>query len=134
MPESPSKVIDLNKIDHGVLFEGSKGCLVADFNNRLLYPMANGDLTYYKPRPKDKLIPPLGDFQRQWINACKGSLKTSCDFDYNGAMTEMLMLGLVAYRVKKKITYDGAVGRVTDCEEANPLLRRNYREGWPLEG
>jgi predicted dehydrogenase len=135
MPESPSKYIDLKKIDHGALFEGTKGFLVADFNTRALYPQGNdANMTYYKPRPKDKLIPAMGDFQKQWFNACKGDLKTSCDFDYGGKMIETLMLGLVAYRVGKKISYDGAAGRVTDCAEASDLLARKYRDGWKLNG
>jgi hypothetical protein len=45
-----------------------------------------------------------------------------------------MMLGLVAYRVGKKISYDGAAGRVTDNAEANALLRRTYRPGWTLNG
>jgi predicted dehydrogenase len=135
MPESPSRFIDLNKIDHGALFQGDKGCLVADFNTRAVYPEGNGaNMTYYKPRSKDKLIPSMGDFQKQWVNACKGDLKTSCDFDYGGKMIEMLMLGLVAYRVGKKINYDPATGRVTDCSEANELLSHKYRDGWTLNG
>jgi hypothetical protein len=92
------------------------------------------DMTYYKPRTADKLIPPLGDFQKEWINACKGSLKTSCDFEYSGNMIEQMLLGLVAYRVGKKISYDGASGRVTDNPEANALLSRTYRKGWTLNG
>jgi hypothetical protein len=76
----------------------------------------------------------LGNFQKQWINACKGDLKTSCDFDYAGKMIEMMMLGLVAYRVGKKIKYDGAAGHVTDSPEANELLTRTYRPGWTLNG
>jgi hypothetical protein len=79
-------------------------------------------------------MPPLGEFQKEWINACKGSLKTSCDFDYGGKMIEMMMLGLVAYRVGKKIGYEGKEGRVTDNAEANNLLRRTYRSGWKLNG
>jgi len=135
MPESPARYIDLKKIDHGAMFEGTKGVLVADFGTRAIYPMGGqGDMTYYKPRPKDKLMPPIGDFQRQWINACKGNLKTCCDFDYGGKMIEMMLLGLVAYRAGKKIKYDGAVGRVTDCSEANDYLRRTYRQGWTLNG
>ena len=47
-------------------------------------------------------------------------------------MIEMMMLGLVAYRVGKKIKYDGAAGRVTNCAEANELLSRKYRAGWKL--
>lgn len=135
MPETPATFIDLRKIGHGAMFEGSKGYLIADFSNRLLFPTGKAaDLTYYQPRTKEALIPPLGDFQKQWINACKGNLKTSCDFDYAGNMIEMMLLGLVAYRVGKKISYDGAAGRVTDSPEANELLSRKYREGWTLNG
>lgn len=135
MPESPSRFIDLNKIDHGALFEGSKGCLIADFSTRAIYPRGNqADLTYYRPRPKEKLLPPIGDFQREWINACKGNLKTCCDFDYSGKMTEMMMLGLAAYRAGRKVKYDGANGKVTDCPEANEYLSKKYREGWVLNG
>jgi predicted dehydrogenase len=135
MPETPIKFIDLTQIDHGALFEGSRGSIVADFTNRVLFPSGrDADLTYYRPRTKDKLIPPLGDFQKQWINACKGSLKTSCDFDYGGTMIETLLLGLVAYRAGRKLTYDAAAGRVTDPAEANALLRRTYRPGWTLNG
>ncbi len=135
MPEAPSPAVDLKKIDHGAMFEGSRGTLVADFNNRILLPARyKADMSYYKPRSADKLIPPLGDFQKEWINACKGSLKTSCDFDYSSHLIEQMLLGLVAYRVGKKISYDGAAGRVTDNPEAQALLSRTYRKGWTLNG
>src|SRR5258708_5850992 len=53
LPESPHPSIDLNKIGHGVVFEGSSGALVADFSSRFLMPQGNeNDLTYYKPRGK----------------------------------------------------------------------------------
>lgn len=44
------------------------------------------------------------------------------------------MLGLVAYRVGRKIKYDGATGQVTDFPEANQYLKRTYRSGWTLDG
>jgi len=91
-------------------------------------------MTYYKPRPKDKLIPPLGHFQKEWTDACKGNRKTSCNFDYGGAMIEQMMLGLVAYRTGEKLEYDSAAGRVTNSAEADALLRRQYRDGWVLNG
>jgi predicted dehydrogenase len=135
MPESPVRYVDLKKIDHGAMFEGSKGYLIADFTSRILFPQGNqADMTYYKPRGKEALLPPLRNFQGEWINACKGNLKTSCDFDYGGKMIEMMLLGLVAYRVGRKVNYDAESGRVTDCSEANDLLRRTYRPGWTLNG
>jgi predicted dehydrogenase len=135
MPESPNRAIDLNKIDHGALFEGSKGFLVADFTTRVLYPNGDkADMTYYKPRAKEAVLPKMHGFQQEWIDACKGNLKTSCDFEYSGNMIETMMLGLVAYRVGKKIAYDGNAGRVTDNPAADALLRRTYRPGWSLNG
>ncbi len=135
LPDSPVKYVDLKKIDHGALFEGSKGAVIADFTSRVIFPQGNeANMGYYKPRSKSELIPPLGNFQKQWINACKGDLKTSCNFEYGGNMIEMMLLGLVAYRAGKKIKYDGATGTVTDCPEAQALLSRKYREGWTLNG
>jgi predicted dehydrogenase len=136
MPKPPKDFIDLKKIGHGAMFKGSQGFIVADFENRLLFPYGKeADMSYYKPRAKDKLLPPLGHFQQQWIDACKNpSLKTACDFEYSGNMIEQLLLGLVAYRVGKKLAYDGATGKITNVPEANALLSRKYRDGWPLNG
>jgi predicted dehydrogenase len=135
LPTSPKNYIDLDKLGHGAMFKGAKGHVVADFGSRMLLPFGDeADLTYYKPRAKEAVLPPLGDFQEEWINACKGSLKTSCNFEYNGYMTETMALGLVAYRAGKKIEYDGATGKVTNDSAANAFLRRDYRAGWPLNG
>ena len=135
MPESPRPYVDLNKVGHGAMFEGSKGWLVADFGSRVLIPRDNAaNLTYYQPRAEAELIPPMGGFQQEWIDACKGDLKTSCDFDYGGTLIEQMLLGLVAYRVGEKIEYDGAAGRVTSNAEADALIRKEYRAGWPLDG
>jgi predicted dehydrogenase len=135
MPNSPKAYIDLTKIDHGAMFKGTKGFVVADFTSRIILPFGDeSDLTYYKPRAKSEVLPPMGGFQKEWFDACKGKLKTSCDFEYSGHMIEQMLLGLVAYRVGKKIEYDGAAGRVTNAPEANAYLSRQYREGWTLNG
>jgi predicted dehydrogenase len=135
LPENSLEAIDLEKIGHGVLFKGSRGFLAAGFRNRLLIPFGDeADLTYYKPRSKDKLIPARGGFQEEWFTACKGDLKTSVDLEYGSIMIENMLLGLVAYRVGKKIEYDGIEGRVTNSEEGNALLSRKYRDGWTLDG
>ncbi len=135
MPRSPRGYIDLNKIGHGAMFKGSKGFVIADFDTRLLVPYGDSaDLTYYKPRSEEGLFEPLGHFQKEWTDACKGNLKTSCDFDYSGTLIEQMLLAHVAYRVGEKIEYDGASGRVTNNAEANALLSRKYRPGWTLNG
>jgi len=135
MPRSPRKWVDLNTIGHGAMFKGSKGYVISDFNSRLVIPFGDdADMSYYNRRPKDEMLPDVGHFQKEWTDACKGNLKTSCDFEYSGTMIETMVLGLVAYRVGKKLDYDGATGRVRNCPEANALLSRKYREGWTLDG
>lgn len=136
MPRSPKPEIDLTKIGHGTMFKGSKGFLIADFGSRIIVPFGDtADLSYFKPRTKETVLPDIGHFQKQWFDACKDPSKpTACDFEYSANMIEQMLLGLVAYRVGKKITYDGVAGKVTDCPEANELLGRKYREGWTLDG
>lgn len=135
MPSSPRDYVDLNKIGHGAMFKGSKGFLVSSFDERVIIPFGDdADMTYYKRRGEGEIIEPMGDFQQEWIDACKGDLKTSCDLDYAGGMMEQLLLGLVAYRVGKELDYDGVNGRVTNSAEANGLLSRKYRPGWVLNG
>jgi len=137
MPKNPSSYLDLNKIGHGAMFKGTEGILVADFTSRVLIPLGkDGSLSYYKPRKKEDLLPPVGHFQKEWINAAKSGSepKTSCDFGYSSEMIEQMNLGLVAYRVGKKLQYDGNSGKVTNSSEGDALLKREYRAGWTLNG
>lgn len=134
-PESPSPAVDLDRIGHGAMFIGTKGTLIADFNTRMLLPARTGaDMTYYKSPTVDQVAPPMGSFQEQWFNACKGDLKTDCDFDYSGRMIETLMLGLAAHQAGKKLEYDPVAGRVTNDDAANAYLTKEYRKGWVLNG
>lgn len=135
MPNSPRQYVDLNKIGHGAMFKGTRGYVICDFDSRIIIPFGDdADLTYYNRRPEDKVIPDMGDFQEEWINACKTDLKTSCDFDYGGSLMEMMLLGLVAYRVGEKFEYDGKSGRAVDNDKANEFMSRKYRDGWVLNG
>ena len=136
MPRAPKPHIDLTKISHGAMFTGSKGFLIADFESRTLVPYGDtSDLTYYKPRTPETVLPPIGHFQKQWFDACRDpSKKTACDFGYSSNMIEQMLLGLVAYRVGKKIQYDPKTGTSPDCPEANALMTKQYREGWTMDG
>ena len=135
MPKSPMNAVDLKKIGHGVMFKGTKGVLVSDFSNRILIPLGKEtDMTYYKSPTSEQVAPPIGDFQQQWFNACKGDLKTCCDFDYSGRMVETLMLGLAAHRAGEELQYDARTGKVTNNSKANEYLSKEYRMGWTLNG
>ncbi|MBX6314213.1 MAG: Gfo/Idh/MocA family oxidoreductase [Isosphaeraceae bacterium] len=54
------------------------------------------------------------------------------NFDYAGTLTEAMLLGNVAVRLGQPIEYDAASGRVTNCPEAAPFVRPEFRSGWTL--
>jgi hypothetical protein len=81
-----------------------------------------------------KTLPRFGDMYADWIAGIKESNpdRPSCPFSYAGPMTEAYLLGNIALKLNRKIEYDAKAMRVTNCEEANQYLRREYREGWEL--
>jgi len=57
-PESPRGYVDVSRIGNGAIFEGTKGAIVADFTSRIILPNNDdGDMTYYKRRAKEDLLP-----------------------------------------------------------------------------
>jgi predicted dehydrogenase len=110
------------------VFVGSEGLLLASYPQRMLWPEAKF-ADYQPPEPS---IPPSVGHHQEWINACKTGGSTTCNFDYSGAITETMLLGNVAYRVGRKLQWDGPAMKVTNCDEASALLRREYRPGWTL--
>ena len=138
-PGLPSKVFDREHLFKGALFKGDKGYLLADYGFRILMP-TSGDMTHYTaPKGKDDLIPPSPGHHNEWIIGAKTGKPTLCNFDYSGALIENNMLALAAYRVgnapdDKPLQYDPATGKVTNCPAAAQYLKKEYRDGWVLDG
>ena len=128
-PESPEG-FDLNKWGLGVLFKGDKGMLLADYGRHVLLPEAKFK-DFQRPEP---WIPPSLGHHKEWIHACKTGEPTTCNFDYSGLLIEHNLLGNVAYRTGKKLHWDPKTLKATNCPEADRFIRREYREGWTLDG
>jgi predicted dehydrogenase len=111
----------------GVLFVGEEATLFADYGGWQLFPDAFA-ADFAAPAP---WIPDSTGHYREWADACRGRGATTCDFDYAGALTETVLLGNVAYRCGSAFDWDAASMR-TSVAAAQPLLRREYREGWEL--
>jgi hypothetical protein len=85
----------------------------------------------------EKTIPRSAGIHQEWIEACKNKTETTSNFDYAGKLTEMMLLGNIALRLQYKNTllkWDGPNMRVTNFEEANQYIHKEYREGWSLKG
>jgi len=80
-----------------------------------------------------KLLPRSVGQDKEWIDACRGGQPAGSDFvAHGGLLTETPLLGNIAMRVGKKLTWDGPNLRFTNDETANQYLEREYREGWSL--
>jgi predicted dehydrogenase len=123
----------MGEIGGGVIFIGTKGklmCSVYGENPRLI---PETKMIEYK-RP-EKTIPRSPGIHQEWAAACKGEGETTSHFEYAGKLTEMMLLGNIAMKVKDKnsiLQWDGPNMRFTNLEEANQYLTKEYREGWSL--
>jgi predicted dehydrogenase len=117
---------------NNILFVGQKGLLMANAFGCRLLPAAKFAHLQEAPIPTSAFsVDTIGHYQ-EWIAACKTGSETSCNFDYSGALTESLLLGIVAYRVAKPLQWDSVKLKATNCPEADRYLRREYRKGWEL--
>jgi predicted dehydrogenase len=112
----------------GVLFVGEKGMLFSDYGSHRLLPESE----FEGFEPPEPTIPSSIGHHREWIEACKTGGETTCNFDYSGALTEAVLLGVVSYRAGKRLEWDAANLKATNCPEADEYLRREYRKGWTL--
>ena len=112
----------------GIYFKGTKGSMFADYGGYRLFP--EDQYKEFKA-PAQTIAASVGHHQ-EWINACKTGSPTLCNFDYSGALTERVLLGMVAFRTGQKLEWDGATMKVKNSETAQGLLQREYRAGWEM--
>jgi len=118
----------LPKWGDGNLFVGEKGMLLAGYDKHVLLP--EQDFADFK-RP-EPFIPNSIGHHREWIEACKAGGKTTCNFDYAGALTETVLLGNVAFRTGKKLDWDPKRLRARNCPEADQFIQHHYAAGWAI--
>jgi predicted dehydrogenase len=111
-----------------VLFVGAEGMLIADYGQHKLLPEEKFK-DYKRPAPT---IPESIGHHAEWLKACKTGSPTTCNFDYAGALTEAALLCNVSLRTGKKLEWDAANLKATNCPEADQFIRKTYRQGWTL--
>lgn len=116
--------------DHGILFHGSKGSILAGGWSRSPRLIPESAMRAYK-RPA-KSLPRVPGHHRDWINACKGQGKASTHFDYSGPLTEFTLMGNVALRTGASLKFDWKNMRVTNNDEANGLLKPELKSGFSI--
>lgn len=143
---------------NGILLIGDKGVITCDVYgiNPRLY--RKGEEVVSMPEDFDGGnpyvdLPELGH-HKAWTEACKAGYDSkehqslTSSFDYAGPLTETVLMGNLAIRSynlakekenggrdyygRTKLLWDGQNMKVTNLEDANQFVGREYREGWNL--
>ena len=114
----------------GVMFIGSEGKLfvptpITSYSQPLSSPISNRPKSRFQIR---SAIMPNGS------RPARMDRQRLCNFDYSGALTEAVLLGNIAYRTGKRLDWDAATLKATNCPEADKYIRKQYREGWEVLG
>lgn len=142
---SPNEVMGDEDGSGGVIIEGTKGkimCGTYGSNPRLLFASGKKEVSVAKTIERV----PEGHYV-QWVNACiagYGKNKLSSSFDYAGPLTESILMGNLAIRSwmmksadgkftgRKKLMWDAVNMKITNYDEANQFVTKEYRKGWEL--
>ena len=113
---------------NGILLIGDNGQLLLNYSKPpILLP--HGDFADTKVAAL-----PADNHYAQWTDAILGRGKPSCPFSYSGPLTETVLLGNVALRSGQRIDWDSENLVAVDAPETAGLIRREYRDGWRIEG
>jgi hypothetical protein len=82
-------------------------------------------------RPEQTIPDSIGHHE-EWLEAIRTGSPTTCNFEYSGALSEAVLLGVVAFKAGEEIHWDAVKFQVTNSSKANDLLHKEYRKGWTL--
>jgi hypothetical protein len=134
-PESLKIKGIINKGYHlnGNLLVGDQGLILSDAfgrNIKMFMKDSNGGWCLTKEVNASE-----GDNTCQYedfFRAITLSRKATSDFSYAGPLTEMVLLGHIAQRIRGRIKFDERKGNFIDNEKASKMLKKDYPEGWIL--
>ena len=152
LPERPEELgpdEEIGSWDGGVIFEGTKGKMKGNYNSDPhLLPASRKEEMEAIPKTEKRV--PEGHYV-QWVNACRAGYddaELSSPFHYAGPFTEAVLMGNLAIRSfqyfeegrhgqfaypgRKKLIWDAKNMQITNFDEANAFVKREYRKGWTL--
>lgn len=130
-PNTPDEMENESLSAEGMMFVGDKGKIVAGFRNENPRLLPDTKMKSYMEgkQPYQEIIE---SGEPHWINAFKNKTQSPGSFLNAGAVTETILLGAVALQARKKVMYDALNMKITNDENANKFLYREYRKGWEM--
>ncbi len=127
---------------NGILFIGTKGKMMASTYSENPQLLPTSRTSQVKVPQKWKRVKGEAEgHYAQWVEACLagyGKQEVSAPFETAGPLTEALLMANLAVRGNDlkgghiKLLWDNANMRVTNFDEVNQYVKREYRKGWSL--
>jgi predicted dehydrogenase len=116
---------------NGSLLIGEDAAILTDTYSARVQIVPRSKFLDLRPTLPEPTLPRIkGTHVEEFFNAIRESRPASSDFSYAGPFTEVVLLGTVAQRLGRHLSYEGAKGVFKDDAEANALLRKDYPDGW----
>ncbi|MEA5258681.1 Gfo/Idh/MocA family oxidoreductase [Arcicella aquatica] len=141
---------------NGIILTGTKGIMTIGMygNDPKIYLNSGEKIEAPKVTPTD--VKPLPEYGHQvsWTEACKAGYDSKAhkaltsSFDYSGPLTETVLMGNLAIRSymlrkknekgnfdfygRNKLIWNGGDMKITNFDDANQFVGREYREGWKI--
>jgi hypothetical protein len=117
---------------NGSYFIGEKGIITTgEYGGRSRLLPATAMADYKKPDPWLERIPREDPYQN-WLDGIRSGVKPASNFDYSGPLTEFVNFGNLVVMSGKKLEWDNTVGRVTNVDNPEAIVSKEYRKGWEL--
>lgn len=112
-----------------VIFQGTKGTLVADYDNLQVIADGNRIKDFKAPTPS---IPTSPGHQIEFIDSVKSRKQPPCSFDYHAPLALALNLAHISLYTGRKLHWDAKNSKVIDDSEAEKMCTPDYRKPWAL--
>ncbi len=113
----------------GAFFEGDKGTLICDYDTREI--RIDGKVMNDLPEVPKTIIRSPGH-QQNFIDAVKSRRQPESNLAYARKLTLPMHLGIISYRLNRKLQWDSSNERFINDKEADGYLHREYRKEWKL--
>ena len=111
----------------GAYFEGDKGTLLCDYSTRQI---TIGGIIMPDIDGLAQTIPRSPGHQQNFVDAVKSRTQPQSNLAYARQMTMPMHLGLISWRLGRKLSWNATQEMFNNDAEANELLGRKYRKGW----
>jgi len=116
----------------GCYFYGTKGTFhMGWIGGWTFYPASKTEKVVHQPAALHE--PDQQNIRELWtdlLHSIENDQRAVCDIETGHLSTNVSLLGMLSMKLGRSVEWDGANERIIGDEEANKLLRREYRGEW----